>query len=306
MRFCWALTAYHTGTQTVLRYNGNTTLRDTLMAQINSFQDLLDLLDSNPEYVQELRARLLTEELVALPEKFAELVAKFDEFVAATNRRFEALESDVKVLKEDVAVLKEDVAVLKEDVAVLKEDVAVLKEDVAVLKEDVTVLKEDVKVLKDDVGALKGSDIERRVRDNILNIAKDTLGLTRGRVLLRGSGDIDSQLRAAIEQAEARGVVTEEDVDNLLVADIVIRARRAADRRSVYAVFEVSSTINNRDIDRAQARAGSVAAITGDEALAVVLGGVIRPRQQQRAAEQGVAVVIPAMFGTERSGEEDD
>ena len=292
MRFCWALTAYHTGTQTVLRYNGNTTLRDTLMAQINSFQDLLDLLDSNPEYVQELRARLLTEELVALPEKFAELVAKFDEFVAATNRRFEALESDVKVLKEDVAVLKEDVAVLKEDVAVLKEDV--------------TVLKEDVKVLKDDVGALKGSDIERRVRDNILNIAKDTLGLTRGRVLLRGSGDIDSQLRAAIEQAEARGVVTEEDVDNLLVADIVIRARRAADRRSVYAVFEVSSTINNRDIDRAQARAGSVAAITGDEALAVVLGGVIRPRQQQRAAEQGVAVVIPAMFGTERSGEEDD
>ena len=299
MRFCWTLTAHHTGTQTALRYNGNTTLRGTLMAQINSFQDLLDLLDKNPEYVQELRARLLTEDLVALPEKFAQLVSRFDQFVAATDRRFESLESDVKVLKEDVAVLKEDVAVLKEDVAVLKEDVAVLKEDV-------TVLKEDVKVLKDDVGALKGSDIERRVRDNILNIAKDTLGLTRGRVLLQGSGDIDSQLRAAIEQAEARGVVTEEDVDNLLVADIVIRARRAADRRSVYAVFEVSSTINNRDIDRAQARASSVAAITGDEALAVVLGGVIRPRQQQRAAEQGVAVVIPAMFGTERSGEEDD
>ena len=262
------------------------------MAQINSFQDLLDLLDSNPEYLQELRTRLLTEELVALPAKFAELVAKFDEFVAATNRRFEALESDVAVLKEDVAVLKEDVAVLKEDVAVLKEDVAELKGD--------------VKVLKDDVGALKGSDTERRVRDNILNIAKDELGLTRGRVLLRGASDVDTQLRAEVERAESLGVVSENDVDNLLVADIIIRARQSAPRQYVYAVIEISHTINNRDINRARDRATSVAAITGDEAMAVVIGGVIQPPQRQLAAESDVRVVIPAMFRAEIPEEDHD
>ena len=255
------------------------------MAQINSFQDLLDLLDSNPEYLQELRTRLLTEELVALPAKFAELVAKFDEFVAATNRRFEALESDVAVLKEDVAVLKEDVAVLKEDVAELKGD---------------------VKVLKDDVGALKGSDTERRVRDNILNIAKDELGLTRGRVLLRRSNDMDNQLRAEVDRAESLGVVSENDVDNLLVADIIIRARQSAPRQYVYAVIEISHTINNRDINRARDRATSVAAITGDEAMAVVIGGVIQPPQRQLAAESDVRVVIPAMFRAEIPEEDHD
>ena len=244
------------------------------MAQINTFQDLLDLLDSKPEYLQELRTRLLTEELVALPAKFAELVAKFDEFVAATNRRFEALESDV----------------------------AVLKEDVKVLKEDVKVLKDDVKVLKDDVGTLKGSDTERRVRDNILNIAKDELGLTRGRVLLRRSSDMDAQLRIEVDRAESLGVVSENDVDNLLVADIIIRARQSVTRQYVYAVIEISRTINNRDINRARDRARSVAAITGDEAMAVVIGGFIQPQQRQLAAESDVAVVIPAMFRAEISG----
>ena len=44
------------------------------MAQINTFQDLLDLLDSDPEYLEALRVRLLTPELIELPAKFAELV----------------------------------------------------------------------------------------------------------------------------------------------------------------------------------------------------------------------------------------
>ena len=255
------------------------------MAEINTFQDLLDLLDRNPEYLEALRVRLLTPELIALPAKFAELVAKFDEFVAATNRRFETLEADVKTLKDDVKVLKDDVKVLKGDVKVLKGDVKVLKGD--------------VKVLKDDVATLKGSDTERRARENILNIAKDELGLTRGRILLGRSHDMDPQLRAAAEQAESQGLIDGNEVDNLHVADIIIRARRTVDMQQVYAVFEVSRTINNRDIDRAYDRARSLAAITNNETIAAVIGEIAQPQQRERAAEKDVWVVIPAMFRTQ-------
>ena len=248
------------------------------MAEINTFQDLLDLLDRNPEYLEALRVRLLTPELIALPAKFAELVAKFDEFVAATNRRFETLEADVKTLKDDVKVLKDDVKVLKGDVKVLKGD---------------------VKVLKDDVATLKGSDTERRARENILNIAKDELGLTRGRILLGRSHDMDPQLRAAAEQAESQGLIDGNEVDNLHVADIIIRARRTVDMQQVYAVFEVSRTINNRDIDRAYDRARSLAAITNNETIAAVIGEIAQPQQRERAAEKDVWVVIPAMFRTQ-------
>ncbi len=234
------------------------------MAEINTFQDLLDLLDSNPEYLEALRVRLLTPELIALPAKFAELVAtvahisaKLDEFIAATERRFESLEADVKTLKDDV------------------------------------------KVLKDDVATLTGSDTERRARENILNIAKDELGLTRGRVLLGGSRDMDPQLRTAAEQAETQGLVDGNEIDNLHVADIIIRARRSADARQVYAVFEVSRTINNRDIDRAYDRARSLAVITDNETIAAVIGESAQPQQRERAAEKDVRVVIPAMFRTQ-------
>ena len=245
------------------------------MAEIRTFQDLLDLLDSNPEYLEALRVRLLTPELIALPATFAELVAtvahisaKLDEFITTTDRRFQSLETDVKTLKDDVKVLKDD-----------------------------------VKVLKDDVAALKGSDTERRARENILNIAKDELGLTRGRVLLGGSRDMDLQLRTVMEQAEKQGLVDGNEVDNLHVTDIIIRARRSADARQVYAVFEVSRTINNRDIDRAYDRARSLAAITNDETIAAVIGETAQLQQRQRAAEKDVRVVIPAMFRTQSPGD---
>ena len=245
------------------------------MAEIHTFQDLLDLLDSNPEYLEALRVRLLTPELIALPATFAELVAtvahisaRLDAFIATADRRFQSLETDVKTLKDDVKVLKDD-----------------------------------VKVLKDDVAALKGSDTERRARENILNIAKDELGLTRGRVLLGGSRDMDLQLRTAVEQAEKQGLVDGNEVDNLHVADIIIRARRSADARQVYAVFEVSRTINNRDIDRAYDRAHSLAMITNDETIAAVIGESAQLQQRQRAAEKDVRVVIPAMFRTQSPGD---
>ena len=91
------------------------------------YQHLLDFLDSNPEYLQDMRTRLLMPDLVALPEQFAQLVglvtelsASFHEFTAATDRRLTSIETDVGVLKTDVGALKEDVGTLKTDVGTLK------------------------------------------------------------------------------------------------------------------------------------------------------------------------------------------
>ncbi|MYC32547.1 MAG: hypothetical protein F4X64_05155 [Chloroflexi bacterium] len=242
------------------------------------YQELLDFLDSNPEYLHDLRVRLLSPELIALPEQFAQLVnivaelsAEFRAFAEATNRRL----------------------------AVLEDDVQVLKDDVQTLKTDVQTLKTDVQTLKDDVATLKGSDTERRARENILNIAKDELNLTRGRILLARGRDTAAQLLTAIDAAEQSGVITENEADNVLVADIIIRARRASDRQYVHGVFEVSRTVRLSDIQRARDRAATVAAATGEETIAAVIGEIIRPQQQAQADEMGVATLVPAMFQPE-------
>ena len=293
------------------------------------YQHLLDFLDSNPEYLQDMRTRLLMPDLVALPEQFAQLVglvtelsASFHDFAAATDRRLTSIETDVGVLKTDVSALKEDVGTLKTDVGTLKEDVGTLKTDVSALKEDVGTLKTDVSTLKEDVGTLKtdvgtlntnvaslqGSDLENRSRLNILNIAMNELALNRGRVLLATGRDTDPGFLATINAAEEAGLITEQQADHVLVADIVIRARRTDDRRDVHAVFEISRTIRLDDIQRADDRAATVAAATGEPTIAAVVGEVIHPQQQRQANEMDVKVLLPPMLRqqTQSAGETAD
>ena len=249
------------------------------------YQELLDFLDSNPEYLHDLRVRLLSPELIALPEQFAQLVnivaelsAEFKAFAEATNRRLTTLEGDVQTLKTDVQELKADVQELKTDVQRLDTD---------------------VQGLKNDVATLKGSDTERRARENILNIAKDEMSLTRGRILLARGRETAAQLLVAIDAAEKSGTITENEADNVLVADIIIRARRASDRQYVHGVFEVSRTVRLSDIQRARDRAATVAAATGEETIAAVIGEIIRPQQQAQADDMGVRTLMPAMFQPE-------
>ena len=246
------------------------------------FQHLLDFLDSNPEYLQDMRTRLLMPDLIALPEQFAQLVglvtelsASFHDFAAATDRRLTSIETDVGVLKTDVSTLKEDVGTLKADVGTLKTDVGTLNTNVA---------------------SLNGSDLENRARLNILNIAMNELALNRGRVLLATGRDTEPGFLATINAAEEAGLITEQQADQVLVADIIIRARRADGKQYVHAVFEVSRTIRLDDITRAHSRAATVAAATGEPTIAAVVGEAIQPPQQQEADEMGVKVLLPPML----------
>jgi hypothetical protein len=254
------------------------------------YQEFLDFLDSNPEYLHDMRIRLLTPELIALPEQFAQLVTtvtdlaeRFAAFVETTNKRLTAIEEDVATLKEDVGTLKEDVGTLKNDQATMKNDQATMKNDIA---------------------SLKGSDMERQAREIILNIAKDELGLTKGHILLARGKNTAPAFAAAMTKAEEEGLVTEEQESDVMVADIIIRARRTLDKLYVHAVFEVSRTIRNDDIERAAKRAAAVAEATGEETIAAVIGERIQPPQQALAEKTGVRVILPAMFRQNKEDEE--
>ena len=219
------------------------------------YQHLLDFLDSNPEYLQDMRTRLLMPDLIALPEQFAQLVglvtdlsASFQVFAEATDRRLTSLEANV--------------------------------------------------------ASLQGSDLENRARLNILNIAMNELGLTRGRILLATGRDTEPGFLATINAAEEAGLITEQQADHVLVADIIIRARRTDDKRYVHAVFEVSRTIRLDDITRAHGRAATVASTTGEPTIAAVVGELIQPPQQQQADEMGVKVLLPPLLQQGQAGDE--
>ena len=80
------------------------------MTTINNIEDLIKLLDENPQWLEALRVRLLTRELIELPEKFAQ-------FATSTNQRLGRLEADVSALKHDLQEIRDILGALRRTIA---------------------------------------------------------------------------------------------------------------------------------------------------------------------------------------------
>ena len=243
--------------------------------KITNFYDIVSALRKYPDWLDEVRELILTEDLINLPQRFNEFVKRFEDFVQKEFRplvkrvdkmekRLDRVESDVKVLKKDVKELKKDVRVLKQDVAGLKKDVAGLKQDVAGLKKDVAGLKKDVKVLKQDVGKLKGESLERRVRDRSASYF--------GRVLKRIRLIDNNKLADMLEDAVDQGIISEDEKMQVLRADGVLKGKRKEDGEEVWIVFEVSYVIDKHDIERARKRAAIFQKVVDKDVLPAVVG----------------------------------
>ena len=75
-------------------------------AKIDTLQDLVHALDEHPEWVDELRVRLLTRELLELPQKLAD-------FIAATEKRFAAVEARLDRIEDGQTRIRNDLGLLK-------------------------------------------------------------------------------------------------------------------------------------------------------------------------------------------------
>ncbi len=275
------------------------------MTTIHTIEDLLHALDENPDWVEALRTRLLSRELLELPQKFTQFVAEMHSFVAemhsfveATNRRFDALETQVEALKKDVGVLKKDVSILKKDVSTLKEDVSTLKKDVSILKKDVSILKKDVSTLKEDVSTLK-EEVSTLKKD--VSILKEDVGTLKTQVrsiqtdlgILKGSHARTAALREATSIAREMGLrrtktLTQDDLwmmtdqanTSIIPANELKSYRRAdlimeatdSDGDPCYIAVEISFTANGRDTRRAMRNAELLTEFTGRRSYPAVAG----------------------------------
>jgi peptidoglycan hydrolase CwlO-like protein len=242
----------------------------------------LKALKEDPEFAAEVRALLLSEDLLNLPPKFDRMEKKIDRIEHKVDKleertsrieerqarseerqvrleerqarleekqdrlekKVDKLVEEVAGLKQDVDTLKQDVDTLKQDVDILKKDVDTLKKDVDTLKKDVDTLKKDVDILKKDVAYLKGSDRERWYRDKAHAVF--------GRLVLKGK-PFEEKAVEILWDAYKRGQISKEERDEVLSADLLWSGER--DGKFVVLVVEVSFTISQNDIERAKKRA---------------------------------------------------
>ena len=76
------------------------------MTTVNTIEDLMRILDENPEWLEAMRVRLLTRELIELPRVVANLAKSMDERFDEAAQRFAKLESEVQALRNDIAPMK--------------------------------------------------------------------------------------------------------------------------------------------------------------------------------------------------------
>ncbi|WP_353684788.1 hypothetical protein V4D30_03075 [Thermodesulfovibrio sp. 3907-1M] len=232
---------------------------------ILTFADILQALKSHPEWLEELRKIILTTELLELPKKFDDLLKRVDK-----------IEKDVEILKQDVAVLKQDVAVLKQDVAVLKQDVAVLKQDVAVLKKDMA-------YLKGEFGRFKGKDFERTIKERYFSFF--------GRILRKSKLVQFEEVVPILDDAEERGLITEEQRDSVLNLDLLVKGQIKSTHKSVILAVEVSYSLHEDDIQRAIERAQILAQVLHEEVIPTVVTAEAKEDLEKLADEKGVFII---------------
>ncbi len=213
---------------------------------IKSFYDILQALREHPDWAQQLLSLLLTEELLRLPQKF-------DKFV----------EEEFRPLAKRVERLEEGQQRLEGRVERLEEGQRRLEEGQKRLEEDVAILKKKVSKLEIDVGSLKGDNLERKVRER----APAYFGKLFRRVRVVPIEDWAQRL----EDAEENGIISEEQREDAISLDLLVRAK-TLDGRDILLAVEVSYSLEDKDAERALRRAEVFSKVYQMETIPVAVG----------------------------------
>ncbi len=122
---------------------------------IDTMEDLLRVLDENPDWLEALRTRLLTRELLELPQRFAEFAAETRQQFAEHDKRLDRLVKQVSALTATTASMQAATKAMQIDIGQIKgahaRNVAV--DNAAFLAQDMGLRLTRV-LSKDDIAAL--------------------------------------------------------------------------------------------------------------------------------------------------------
>lgn len=245
-----------------------------LLQNITSFGDVIRLLETHPDWRADLRRVLLTDDLLDLPRAVAQLTREVQALVEAQRRT----ETQLSALVEAQRRTETQLSTLTEDVRALAEAQRRTDTQLATLTE--IVQRQSV-----DIGRLKGDGLEMRY------LLRGVPSVTR--LVRRPHALSPTERDTLLDDAEAKGLLTVEESDDIELADLIVRGRHRGVGTTVYVVTEVSWGVGVDDVNRAAKRA-TLLAKTGVLAIPAVAGEWVTPDAQQLAPGLGVWQFTPS------------
>jgi len=225
---------------------------------VQEFHDLVALLTQHPEWRAELRRLVLTEEILALPQIVRDLV----EAQQRTEQQVAQLAAAQQRTEQQIAQLIQQVTQLTE----------------AQRRTERQIVR-----LQDDVGEIKGIVLEERYRNHAFAYFS--------RLVRRTHALMEDELVALLEEAVARGSLSEEGMDEIARADVVVRGQRRESPGEVSLVVEVSWGVGPGDVERA-VRCAALLSQTGLQTMPVVAGERITDEAAELARAMRVWQVL--------------
>lgn len=241
-------------------------------------------LREHPMWRDELRRLLVPDAFMAvggrldrLDDGLADERATLHALVAASQAQQDTLVQQQATLAQQQATLAQQHDTLAQKQATLDRVARVQEANSA----DLAVLIKAVSHLSDRTGWLEGVVLEQRYERKgfacFQRIAKKLHAMQ------------PDELLAVLDEAVASGAITDDEADDVRLADVVLRGRRGDEE--LWLVVEVSYTVDTHDVERAVKRSG-ILARTGRRALPVVAGKRVHVDADAAIAELGVWRVV--------------
>ncbi len=266
-----------------------------MAATIHTIEDFIRVLDENPTWRDAVRSRLLTEELLELPDKFARFVEHTEEFRERTEafmarteafmerteafmematRRFEAIDRRFEETDRRFEAFVERTEAFMERTEAFMEMAtrrfeAIDRRFEAIdrrferIEQRLDKVESDIQGIRDDLGPLKAAHA-RNAAVREADLMTEDMGFTLIRKLTY------DDIGALVRSQDTFGIPRNELV-SFRRADLIAEAQDAEDQRC-YLAIEISFTVNGRDTERALRNAELLQRFTGMPAYAAVAG----------------------------------
>ena len=261
------------------------------MTAINTIEDLVRIMDERPEWVEAMRVRLLTREVLELPQTIAKLAETVEKFIDSTNKRLDSIEArmdqhdtrfdqvdtrfdavDARFDQVDARFEAVDARFDQVDARFEAVDARFDQVDTRFDQVDTRIEAVDarfetvngsIQKLRNDIAPLKAAHARNAAIDDAIAIASD-LGLRRTKNLTR------DEVWELTESVDTSGIPTNE-LRSFRRADLIVEATDKNDE-VCYVAVEISFTANGRDTIRAIRNAEFLNRFTGRRSYAAVAG----------------------------------
>ena len=288
----------------------------TVDTPIYSFQDILRILEQNPELREAMRRYILDEELRQLPaavrelrETVANLAQVVHDYMLATNARLDRLEAGQEELKAGQARMeaRQDRMEARQDRMEARQDrMEANQEEMKANQEEMKASQKEMKDafarmerrqdrMEGHLNNLRGTEYERRAARRARRAAARWLNLFHATVVQAITVPDNNIIPNLMDEAVAANRVTLEQADDLELADLILAGSLTdAGDEPAYAVVEVSLAIDENDINRARERAGALARASAAPVAVrpAVIGTAIPEDARLYADRNSVAVII--------------